>query len=592
VGTRGYYQVKASWSQPLRTDELAARLSFTRTSQDGFVSNPTSGRKLNGSDRIAGRAQLLWIPSETLSVRVIGDYGEEHSEAGAFVLSSPGPDGGAKYYSAVAAAGAKVIYDRDYDAVTIDGRQHFDVRSSGASAELNWDVGGHRLTAISAHRRWWFMPHSDGDYTDRDAITAVGQQVDDSQWTQELRLASPSERAVSYVLGLYYFNQHQANTLYTQYGLDAQAITALQLGNATFAGGRVETRQLLGTDSRAAFAQGTWRITPATEFAFGLRATREQKHVRVARTASGSPAFRANPTFNDYESDLLERRDSAVSALLSGSYRLSPHLFAYASLARGEKSGGINPSAPAPGLDVSSLYVGPERVKDAEAGMKATLLDRRLTVDTNVFWMHVRDYQATLLLQPGTGDSFQQILSNIGAVRSRGIEIEISGSPNPTVKLRLAASYNDSSYLSYPNAPCSAEELAPNLLPGQKVCDLRSQPVVGAPRWILNPGLTFSHSAFGNLDGEVDAAYSWRSSYFGSADNSQLARVPSYGITNLRYSLHGKRGARPFSVTLWAQNLFNERYTLGGLVVAGRLYNYIATPGLPRTAGITVRAEF
>jgi iron complex outermembrane recepter protein len=419
----------------------------------------------------------------------------------------------------------------------------------------------------------------------------AGQNVDDNQWTQELRLSSPADRPLSYVLGLYYFNQHQQNLLYTQYGADVAAITALQLGSAAFAGGRVENAQQLDTDSRAVFAQATWRPSSTWELALGLRETREQKRLRLDRSSDGLPAFEANPNFAPYSSGLLEVEDDALSALFSASYRFSPTLFAYASAARGEKSGAINPTPPAPGLGVDSLYVRPERANDFEAGVKTSLFDRRLLLNTHLFWMRIKDYQATLLVAPNTGDSFQQILSNIGAVRTRGVEADIAATTDAGVTFNLAASYNEAIYLSYPNAPCPAEQLAPNLVPGQKICDLSSQALVGAPRWILNPGLTWRHRLFANLSGEFQAGYSWHSSYFGTADDSQLARVPSYGILNVRYSIAGKWRERPLTLSFWSNNALDRREMIGGVLVAGRLYHYMGTPAVPRTVGITLRVD-
>jgi iron complex outermembrane receptor protein len=591
VGDYDSYQIKASWSQPLREDELAGRLSFARSVRGGFISDVTTGHKLNESDRIGGRAQVLWQRGETFDLRTIVDYSEEHSDAGAFALWNPGPDNGSKYYSAVAAAGARVVYDSDYDVVTLNGCQHYDIRSSGASAEARWNFGGYTFTSISAYRTWRFMPCADPDNTDRDAIRMAGQNVDDNQWTQELRLSSPADRPLSYVLGLYYFNQHQQNLLYTQYGADVAAITALQLGSAAFAGGRVENAQQLDTDSRAVFAQATWRPSSTWELALGLRETREQKRLRLDRSSDGLPAFEANPNFAPYSSGLLEVEDDALSALFSASYRFSPTLFAYASAARGEKSGAINPTPPAPGLGVDSLYVRPERANDFEAGVKTSLFDRRLLLNTHLFWMRIKDYQATLLVAPNTGDSFQQILSNIGAVRTRGVEADIAATTDAGVTFNLAASYNEAIYLSYPNAPCSAEQLAPNLVPGQKICDLSSQALVGAPRWILNPGLTWRHRLFANLSGEFQAGYSWHSSYFGTADDSQLARVPSYGILNVRYSIAGKWRERPLTLSFWSNNALDRREMIGGVLVAGRLYHYMGTPAVPRTVGITLRVD-
>jgi iron complex outermembrane receptor protein len=591
LGNNDSYQLKGTWSEPLRDDQLAARVSFVRSVRGGFVSDVTTGRELNGVDRTGGRAQLLWKAGESFSLRTIVDYAEDNSDAGALVLWNPGPNDGAKYFAAVADAGAKVAHDPGYDTVTTDGCVHYDVRSSGASAEANWHPAGYTLTSISAWRTWRFLPCADPDYTDRDAIRIAGQNVDDRQFTQELRLSSPADRPLSYVLGLFYFNQHQQNLLYTQYGADATAITALQLGNASFVGGRVDNAARLDTDSVAAFGQVTWRPAPRWELAVGLRETFEQKQVRLDRSPDGSPAFEANPGFRSYASGLLERDDDALSASLSASFQVSPELFVYGSVARNEISGGINPTPPGPGVDESALYFQPERARDFEAGVKWSLFGRKLMVNANLFRMDIDDYQATLLFQPSTGGTFQQLLSNIGAVRTQGVEVEVSAFTDAGFTFNLAASYNDASYLSYPDAPCSAEQLAPDLVPGQKVCDLSSQPLVGAPRWLVSPNLAWRHGLSANLGGVLQAGYSWHSGFFGTPDNSELARVPGYGILNLRYGIEGKWREHPVSLSVWSNNALDRREMMGGVVVAGRLYNYMGTPAIPRTFGVTLRVD-
>jgi iron complex outermembrane receptor protein len=320
-----------------------------------------------------------------------------------------------------------------------------------------------------------------------------------------------------------------------------------------------------------------------------LRYTSEQKDVSLTRTPTGQPGFVSNPNFDSYASGELTRDDGNLSGVLSASHAFEDHLLGYASIARGAKSGGINPTAPVPGLTVKSLYFNPEYTDDAELGVKSTTLDGRLRIDANLFWMHIRDYQATLLLQPTAGNTFQQILSNVGNVRTRGVEAEVSGAFGQ-LNLRLAASFNDAVYLSYHDAPCPAEELAPSLRPGQKVCDLTGQPLPGAPRWIVNPSVAYGHTAFDHLSWSAQADFAWRSRFFGSADDSQFAAVPSYGLLNLRASL-GSRGSTSWTVSLWSNNLCNKRYVLGGLSVAGPLYNYMATPGMPRTVGATFRID-
>jgi iron complex outermembrane receptor protein len=592
-GNYGYYQVRAAAGGPLEDGTLAGRISASRTYREGYVDDIYDGRKLNDTSRYSVRAQLLWQPYQDFSLRLIGDHEEEHSDAGGAVLYNPGPNGGTKYYNAVQAAGATVVYDPKYLETTIDGYQHMDVRQSGTSAEANWQLGGYKLTSITAWRSWAFLPNNDGDATNVDALTDAGQAVNDQQITQEFRVASPGDEPLSYVAGVYYLWQQQHNLNYTQYGPDTRAIVALGDGPASFANGYYDTPAYLRTESGAAFGQVTWRPIESWEFAAGLRDTEEGKVMQITRSNNDiSPAFAA--TFAPYNSGLLTLNNNSVSGLLSASYKVTPDFLAYASLARGAKAGGINPAVPNGTLGTESLFVKPETANDAELGIKTSWLEHRLTVNANLYWTQVKDYQATLLEPVGTTNTFVTVLTNVGKVRTRGVETEISAAPIDGLTLRLAASYDNATYLSYPNAPCAAERLAPtNAAQGSIICSLTGRPLVGAPTWIVDPGVAWSSHVVGGLTGNAEVDYSWRSKQYGSADDSEYGQIASYGLLNVRYGIGGDFGhGKRWTATLWSNNVFDKHYVTGGVTVANSLYNYSLNPGLPRTYGATLNVKF
>ena len=581
-GNYGFYQVRGSASGPLYGDALAGRISLARSRQDGFVEDITDGRDLNGFNRDGVRGQLLFKPTDNFSLRLIGDYNRENSDCCASALYNPGPNGGAVYYNFIRNIGGVVVLDPDYRKVTLDTRQHMSVNQGSGSAEANWQVGEYKLTSISAYRNWRFIPTNDADGTSVNAITNAGQGVKDEQWTQELRFATPTGRAVQTVFGLYYFYQHQDNLQYTYYGPAAGAYT----GRAFFNNASSTISQFLGTNSAAAFAQSTWNITDEWSLTGGLRETYEDKFTRIHRNpATGSPIFQG--AFASYESGKLTRHDSNISALASVSYKILPDVLAYASVSKGAKAGGINPTVPSAGLTTASLYVAPEKATDYEVGFKSTLLEHRLQVNANLFLTNVTDYQATQLEESSPG-VFVQTLTNIGKVRSKGLELEVQAVPVAGLHLSLSSSYNDATYISYSNAPCSAEALAA----GGKVCDLTGSQVVGAPKWIVGPGVEFDHPIGGGLEGFVGADYSWRASFFGSADNSELARVQAYGLLNLRAGFNGEWRGNKWSVWAWANNATDKIYTMGGLSAATATLQYAEFPGQPRTVGATVRLEF
>ncbi len=281
----------------------------------------------------------------------------------------------------------------------------------------------------------------------------------DKQWSQEIRLASPSGGFFDYVLGAYYFGQDLDNKSFTDYGPRAD------IWNGTPAGALSDVstrgRGHIDTDSYALFAQGTWHLTERLDLTAGVRGTYEEKSAWVERYAplggaavSGAAAAARNGRVGAYDSGDIGLHSVSPSALLSLSYRFSDQVLGYASLSHGEKSGGVNltvASAPSAGAD--SLLIGTERANDAELGLKTTLLDNRLILNGNLFWTVVHGYQANAYDEANR----TQYLTNAGDVRSRGLEFEATALPIRGLTLNFNASYNDVRYLSYKNAPCAPE---------------------------------------------------------------------------------------------------------------------------------------
>lgn len=579
-GDNDYYQLRGAVTGPIVEDQLAGRLSFAKTFRDGFVDDIYNGNTLNGSERKGTRGDLLYTPTESLKIRLIGDYSTEDADCCASVLYSAGPNNGALYFARVAAAGGTAVLDSNFNKVTLNTKQHMKVRQGGGSLKADWDIGDYTVTSITAYRGWNFWPTNDADGISATAIINAGQHVDDSQWSQELRLASASGGAFDWVTGLYYFYQDQENKSFTYYGPDAGAF----LGQAILNNGTVISHQELGTDSYSGFAQATWHATDRIDVTTGIRQTYERKTASVVRDAGvGTPGIAV--AFPAYQTGNLDVSDTRPSGLFSVSYQLTDDVLAYTSISSGAKAGGINPQVPARGLGVDSLFIDPEKAKDAELGVKTTLFDRRVQLNANAFWTNVEDYQATNLEQVSPG-VFSQTLSNIGRVQTRGFEVELAAVPLEGLTVGFTSSFNDATYESYKNAPCSAEKAAA----GQTVCDLTGDPVVGAPRWIANPSVSYEHAIGNGLTGFASTDYAWRSDFFGAPDNSDFAKVDAFGVLNLRVGVSGDFGNNGWDFTLWGTNVLDEAYVVGGLG-AGNFGSYSQFPGAPRSYGATFRVS-
>jgi len=590
VGEDGYFQTKGTISGPLN-DQLAGRFSAYRTRSDGDIKNEYDGHDLNGGSREGFRAQLLFKPNEDFNLRWIGDYNEEDSSAGTRVLYNTGPtiNGVNLYQSRANAAGATLV-NGSHRKVNLDNDQHVTVHQGGTSVEANWTLpSDFTLTSISSYRFWNFTPRND-DGLNVPASYNAGVSVEDKQYSQEFRLASPKGEFFDYVVGAYYFGSDLDNKSFAYYGPQAD------IWNGTARGALANVTSIgnghIKTDSFALFAQGTWHLTERLDFTAGVRGTYEEKSAWVTRDApiggaavTGAAATARRGRAGAYDSGDLNQYSSSPSGLLNLSYRITDDVLGYATLSHGEKSGGVNlavGSAPVAGAD--SLLIGTERANNAELGFKSTLWDHRLQLNANVFWTQVNAYQTNAY----DAENRVQYLTNAGSVRSRGVEFESTVIPLRGLTLNINGSYNDVSYLSYKDAPCPPEV---SQAPGAPAsCDLSGHQVVGASKWIGNANGEYKWNLDNGFEPYVTASYAFRSKAVGTVEDSDYGQIPSYAVVNFSTGLRGDFNQGQWDVSLWLKNAFDKTYYT--TLWTGGNGGYEGLLGTPRTLGVTGRYDF
>lgn len=585
----GYWQTQASYSGPL-SDTLAGRISAYRTEDDGYVKNVYNGDDLNGGKRQGFRTQLLFKPNEAFNLRWIGEYNEEDSNNGILSLYSTGPtiNGVNRYESLANQAGATLVSGKDRK-VNFDSDQQVTVFQGGTSVEANWTLpNDFTLTSISAYRWWDFTPRND-DGLNVAASYNAGVSVRDKQYSQEIRLASPTGGFFDYVLGAYYFKQDLDNKSFNYYGPQAD------IWNATPAGALANVTTIgsghIDTDSYALFAQGTWHLTDRLDFTAGVRGTYEEKSAWVDRAApsggaavTGAAAAARNGRVGAYDSGDLNQYSFSPTGLLSLSYRFSDAVLGYASLTHGEKSGGVNLTVgAAPRLGTDSLLVGTERVNNAEVGLKTTLFDNRLQLNSNLFWAQVHGYQANVYDQVNR----VQYLANAGSVRSRGVEFEATALPIQGLTLNFNGSWNDVRYTDYKDAPCPPEVSLAN---ATATCDLSGHQVVGASKYIANFNGQYKWQLTDRIEPYVTASYAFRSRAVGTIDDSDFGQIPSYALVNLSTGVRLDQGDGVVDLSLWVKNAGDKTYftSLWNSANGG----YAGVLGTPRTFGATARYDF
>lgn len=601
LGDFDFVQARAWASGPL-SDTVAFRVSGLSTRRNGVIRNVRDGRDHNQVGTQAARAQLLLQPTGTLRMRLIADVanfeGDCCGQVALRVGQSRRPT--ARQYPALAAGLGYAPPSTDpFDRVTdIDGPLLVTTSEGGLSALTDWDTGLGTVTSITAWRWWNWDAENDRDYIGVPIQLSQHIPSRQDQYSQELRLASNSERALSYVVGLYGFRQRIVGRPISIYG---PAAAYWLIGPTTGTANTPVPANLLDgygqdghTDFRtlslAAFAEANWRVLPRLTLTGGLRYTHEDKDGYYSTTVSGGLATTSTALRNAQLSVLrpqtyeVHDEDGSLSGRANLAYDLAGGVLGYASFARGFKSGGINMSGlPLDNLNrpaLATAVVDPERHTAYEVGVKSRLLNGRLVLNADAFYTQVRDFQATIV------DSSQTValrgyLSNIPEVVVKGFEADATALLTPGLTLRAGVAYADGEYSDYPAGPCPLEAQTA----ATAACDLTGRRLGSLPRWTATAGLDYTVDIGpGTLLVHVDTAS--RSGFNGDPSLSRFTHILGFNLTNANIGL---RLADGLEVAVFARNLLAADYIQNVTIQAGNSGLIFGTPSEPRLVGATLR---
>lgn len=605
VGDYGYYQLRGVVSGPISADKVAGRLSVYGTSRDGFIRNVRTGQSLQDYGDDGARAQLMFRPTDNISIRVIGDYGYQEENCCLNVPSGvattlsngqPFPNG---FYSRAARIGYTPLpIDPKAHLTDVDAPVHAKAEQGGVSVQADWTLDNMVLTGISSYRYWNWYPQNDFDYIGAPILTAVRTPSRQRQISQELRITSPAGDAVQYTGGLFYFHEDVQSSPLVRYGAAAAGwalptTVPLSLGDLALDGLANAAHDSAITDSFAAYGQATWHIEDRWSVTGGLRYTFDDKSGMFAQhQQGGAPLSSMSPpvrklvrTIRDTVAQPVAYSAAIDQGAVSGTaiiaYQIDDRTLAYASYARGVKSSGINLAALPAGVSPS---LKPESIDDYELGLKTTMFDRRLSLNAALYWSEDSDYQS-LYANPLLLTSY---IANVGKVRSRGVEIDLRTSPLDGLSLTLSGAYDNASYISYPMGPCPIEQI------NQMVCDLGGHPLPGAPRWATSLAVEYIRPV-GQLwtygvNSYVGGQYSYRSAVFTAVNDSIYARVPGYSLLDLRAGF--RADDETWDLSFWLRNATDTFYY--GTVGAAPLNSGLiaGTLGVPRTLGGTLKVKF
>ncbi|TGX55917.1 TonB-dependent receptor [Sphingomonas gei] len=220
-----YNQIRASGfvNVPLG-DTLAARIDSVYSRRDGFYHDLVNDRDINNRDRYFVRGQLLFEPSSDLTIRLIGDYTKRKEEccAATYInkqmneyiggLNEPAQNNIVRVLQALGQPAAAFTEGYSRNIYVSPGRSYYgETEDWGASLQVDWDLGGAKLTSITGYRDYSSDQGSDTDYSRVDILyrAADGNSARSFRtFSQELRLQGTAfGDKLDWLVGGYYANE-------------------------------------------------------------------------------------------------------------------------------------------------------------------------------------------------------------------------------------------------------------------------------------------------------------------------------------------------------------------------------------------------
>lgn len=584
------------------SETLAMRVSgrFV-TSDDTYFRSVSGGFKHGEEDKWAGRAILLYKPSDAVSVQIKVHGGQDRSEtpllravgiyAPLGLDLAPGYNlaDGAILNAGGAAPGlgslCAAILNGGRDATgcqTLDGESEaahglagrYDSASNfrprldngwwGASAQGQFGIGDYTLTSITAYDRF-----DHGRKVDFDAVPSVQQHVDYSSrieaWSQEVRLSYDNAGPLSWLAGASYAQDvlTESSRLTGETGLVPLAFGGLTQAEQPY---RQKTRAVAG------FARIDWAMRGDLRIILEGRYTREKK------------SFVGGVNLPQIDFTLTYADDSAQYSAFTGKLAVewSPadHALLYASLSRGFKSGGFFG-----GFATNNAQLEPydkETILAYEAGFKTDWREAGVRVNGALFYYDRQDVQASGI--DTSGAIAINKLTNVGDAETYGAELEMAWRPATFLSLQANLAY------------VKSEIVASDAVTSDIYLSTASAPFKGArlpnqPAFSANVTARFSQPLGAWGLGYVEADYNYVSNQdlrlVTIPEERAVVREGGYGLVGLRLGIDADAG---WSASAFVSNLFDRKYrsvvandTLGGIY---EIY------GPPRSWGLSLKYSF
>ena len=591
-------RVKGSISGSL-SDNMRASLTAFSGDFDGYMTNLFNGETINGYDREGFRGMLDWDVNDNVNVLIIAeDYSANDNCCADLELlpSNRNPASPAQPNSQGIVNGVADIdlnqrfVDHDLTTRTLDDHQAFSIQVDAA-------LGDYTLTSITARREWDNTEIREGDFTSNagdfampvDFSTTFFQLHDIGiqsweQFSQEIRIASPGDGALTWQAGMFYWNIESDRSFRRdascQVHPNNQPILDANPGLTCLANDIVAATAIMDTefDNFAVFGQGEVEITERTRLIFGARYTDDKvsfKHRRTNNDPFGRRGVGVRSVF--LNTDFANETDATnASGKLGLQWDIGDKGMMYATFSEGYKGPAFNVFYNMSDNDTDPI--GEETSDSFELGYKFT--GENLYANLAVFQTDIKNFQANNF-DNRDGVTITR-LTNAGDVSTQGIELDFIWQPSENFQLSGGFASIDAEIDRF-NCPLG---VAPGSCTSRSGLDVPFSPDLKyslTANYVLplsNMDVIFNGS-FVHMDEQTSTLPG------NNGSENPAALLPEYDIFNASVAFSFQEDK--YRLTLIGKNLGDESYAT---TYSGDGFRYQIPRDAERYFGVNLRANF
>ncbi|MEL1251142.1 TonB-dependent receptor [Aurantiacibacter gilvus] len=539
------------------TEGVGIRVAGYYNDNSGFVRNRATGTMLGGLQGYGFRTKLRLEPTDNLTLDINYSHAETDETVAPPTYRVLPPNTGLPigviandFLGGVQPGPDNREVNANYDSTRASNTDVISLRGE-------YDLGFASIVSITGWQDWRNETFNDFDGTTApvfftpDGITQGGPYKA-QLFSQELRMVSNGDGPLQWLVGAYYADGET----------DRQFTRSV---NCCFPSDWDSTA---GTTTTAIFANASYMLPSRTEITAGIRYNNERISVEFLNLLPSN-----NPPPNNQSCRQLctgESSDDVVTYKLAVRQELNPDMSVYASFSTGYKGGayditsGFSPSR-------AANPAAPETVDSYELGYRGVILDGRAVIALTGFYTDYDEFQRqAVVVPPDPNDPPEFRLTNVGSLRTKGVELELRTNPVDGLQLNGFLAYIDATITEYPDAPCyNGQTEAQGCIdpdgPGgsDPIQDLAGTRLNGVPEWSYN---IFARYDFDTpsvpFDPFIQADWSYRSSILNDFLGDPDATTEARSILDAAFGASFRDS--DLTLTVFVNNVLDKSYNSTG----------------------------